>query len=162
MMSMLRFLRANFIAIGTAIIILAVALFLVWPVLFGAPAPAGGHRGTITTVIPIHQESPAGVHLLVEAGTSTLMDDVVTDLAPGESALTLLKEQAGKDGVRFVAKAYPGMGDLVETIGSFTNGTGGNYWQYTVNGAYVQVGADGYAPKPGDTIAWTFTQSLQP
>jgi hypothetical protein len=53
------------------------------------------------------------------------------------------------------------MGDLVTSIGGFASGSGQNYWQYTVNGKYVPVGADLYAPQPGDSIIWKFITSQE-
>lgn len=156
MISLLRWIRSNLLGIGISAVMVATALFLIWPVLFGGPL-TGNHHGAITVNVPTAQP----VHLAVVAGTSTLMDDRVTGLAPGESVFAILKDQAAKDGVAFSSKSYPGMGDLVIGIGGFTNGTGGDYWQYKVNGQYVQTGADGYIPKPGDDILWEFSRSRE-
>jgi hypothetical protein len=166
MASMMRWLRSNRIVVGTGIIAIAVIFFLVWPLLFGRPSPvvpspapvASGSLPGGATTTPV-----APVHLLVIAGTSTLLDDAVSaaSLSQGENAFTLLKDETIKDGISFASKAYPGMGDLVTSIGGFTNGSGQNYWQYTVNGTYMEVGSDEYMPKPGDSIVWKFMTSQE-
>jgi hypothetical protein len=174
MASMMRWLRSNRVVVGTGIIAIAVIFFLVWPLLFGSSGPVVKPVGpVIYPTAPIASGSAptagatatttrvASVRLLVIAGTSTIMDDAVNvaSLSQGESTFTLLKNEAAQDGVAFAYRVYPGMGDLITGIGGFTNGTGENYWQYTVNGVYMQVGADEYAPKAGDSIVWKFMKS---
>jgi hypothetical protein len=166
MASMARWLRLNYIAVGTSIVVIVIVLFLVWPLLFGgtASAPALPSAGTSSPAVAsssIPVPAPAAVHLLVIAGTSTIIDDAVSGLLPGENAFVLLKDEAAKDKVQFISKSYPGMGDLVTSIGGFASGSGQNYWQYTVNGKYVPVGADGYVPQSGDSIVWKFTTSQE-
>lgn len=175
MMSVLRWLRSHSAVIIIAIVIIGVALFLIWPILFGPPMVTGP-RSSISVSVPLRSAgttttatasstasvaAPAPVRLLVVAGTSTVMNDEIAAVPSGENTFVLLKDQAAKDGVSFSSKSYPGLGDMVTAIGSFKNGAGGKYWQYTVNGTYMQVGADGYVPKPGDNIVWEFTGSQE-
>lgn len=73
----------------------------------------------------------------------------------GTTALALL-EMASEQGFSIGTKAYAGLGTMVETIGTSTNGTNGKYWTYMVNGTSAAVGADTYQLEPQDVIEWTF------
>ena len=42
----------------------------------------------------------------------------------------------------------------VAAINGIRDGAGGLFWQYWVNGAYGQVGADGYPLADGDAVLW--------
>lgn len=162
-----RLSRGKFIAIGTLIVAIAVILFLTWPLFFGGSPPVAIAPSVATstamssTTVASTPAATASVHLLIVAGTSTIMDDIVSDLSQGENAFALLKNETAKDRVLFIYKTYPGMGDLITQIGGFTNGSGENYWQYTVNGRYVPVGADDYVLQPGDSVVWKFTTSQE-
>ncbi len=45
---------------------------------------------------------------------------------------------------------------LVQSIGGDTNGDGGRWWQYWVNGVYGSVGANHAALSEGDEVRWWF------
>jgi hypothetical protein len=45
----------------------------------------------------------------------------------------------------------------VTKIGDKVNGEDNRYWQYFINGAYAQVGADQYKLKNGDAVEWKFS-----
>ncbi|HID74213.1 MAG TPA: DUF4430 domain-containing protein [Thermoplasmata archaeon] len=45
---------------------------------------------------------------------------------------------------------------LVEEIGGRTNGDGGRYWVYRVNGEFANVGADRCVLHEGDLVEWSF------
>ncbi len=47
---------------------------------------------------------------------------------------------------------------LILSIGGDTNGDGGRWWQYWVNGAYGSVGADRAPLNDGDLLEWRFAQ----
>ena len=162
---MVRWSRSHYVAIGTSLGAIAVLLFLAWPILFSGKPSTAVAPSVATSTSPLAVASStlaqASVHLIVIAGTSTVINASVSDLSKGESAFTLLKNEAAKEGIPFSYKTYPGMGDLVTRIGGFENSTGQNYWQYSVNGHYVPVGADDYMPQPGDSIIWKFTKSQE-
>ena len=164
--------RSKCILAGTLIGAIVVVLFLTWPMFFGGTAPTAVPvastsvasvlvPGTTSSSMPSLVAATSSVHLLVVAGTSTIIDDVASSLSFNENAFVLLKNAAEKYRVSFVYKTYPGMGDLITQIGVFTNGSGEKYWQYSVNGRYVPVGADDYVLQQGDTVVWEFKKSQE-
>jgi hypothetical protein len=170
MASIARWSRSHYLAVGTTLGAIVIIVFLAWPLLFGVAPSTVLAPSIATSTLPVATlpsspavaapvAAPAPVHLLVVAGSSTIIDATVSDLAPNENAFVLLKNEAAKERVPFTYKTYPGMGDLVTSIGGFANGSSQNYWQYTANGNYVPVGADDYVPQPGDRIVWKFMKS---
>ena len=80
----------------------------------------------------------------------------------GETALQVLADLDAQDpAVQLMTKEYAGLGTLVEGIGSLHNGTGGKYWQYTVDGVMPQVGAGTYVLNSGDAVDWFFAASQE-
>lgn len=73
-----------------------------------------------------------------------------------EPATVLTALQAIKD-LPVKIQDYGQLGQLVTSIGDQVNGQDGKYWQYWLNGAYAQIGADHQSVKAGDTIEWKFT-----
>jgi len=49
----------------------------------------------------------------------------------------------------------------VTEIAGVADGTDGHYWQYYVNGQYLDKGADLVALSDGDTVRWEFRSALQ-
>jgi len=47
---------------------------------------------------------------------------------------------------------------LVQSIGGDTNGDGGRWWQYWIDGVYGSVGANHAALIDGDEVQWRFVQ----
>lgn len=85
-----------------------------------------------------------------------ILSSHATVVTEGTTALELLREESKAEGFELSEKTYIGLGTMVEKIGSFTNGTDGKYWTYSVNGKFAAVGADAYELKPDDRIEWTF------
>jgi len=52
-------------------------------------------------------------------------------------------------------------GFFVTMINGSTNGDGGRYWQYWVNGAYANLAADHLALHDHDAVLWKFTASQE-
>ena len=52
-------------------------------------------------------------------------------------------------------------GFFVTMINGSVNGEGGRYWQYWVNGSYVNLAADHMALHDGDVVLWKFTASQE-
>lgn len=74
----------------------------------------------------------------------------------GETMMGLLEKQTRNAKIPFTVKKFNGLGTLIETIGTKTNGDEGKYWQYWVNNVAISYGADAYLVKPGDVIEWKF------
>ena len=69
----------------------------------------------------------------------------------GETALDTLKKLAD---VRVEESAY---GEFVTGIGVVEADATKNFWGYTVNGEFADVGAGEYVAKEGDQIEWQLT-----
>lgn len=67
-------------------------------------------------------------------------------------------EQAGA--IAIEGKNFSGLGFFVEGLNGERNGRG-NYWIYSVNGVKASVGVEGYRPKAGDRIVWTFEETYE-
>ncbi len=74
------------------------------------------------------------------------------------TAFALLQEAAQRLGFSVQETYYTVPSAVfVTAINGTANGQDGMYWQYWVNGAYGDVGADHYALTNGDVVAWRFT-----
>ena len=91
--------------------------------------------------------------LNLSSGQKSLKENFVA----GTNLFDALKIATMREGIEMKFKEYPGMGVLVESIGSSKNGTGGKYWQFFVNGKYSNEGASSYEIKSGDVIEWKFS-----
>jgi len=74
------------------------------------------------------------------------------------TAFDLLREASVRLGfpIEYVPYAIP-KGIFVTSINGSTNGDGGSYWQYWVNGIYGTVAADHAVLHDGDAVLWTFS-----
>jgi hypothetical protein len=95
---------------------------------------------------------------------SLTIEDVYADkqieAVSGNTVLEVLQSLDQEDQRLLLAiKEYSGLGILVESMYGKTNGTGDEYWQYFVNGAMPQIGADKLKLKEGDAIEWRFEKS---
>lgn len=113
----------------------------------GAPAPGA-------------QEAPkeASVTITIES----LYEAKQISIVDGQTLLSLLRALNEADpALALKTKEYAGLGTLIESMHALTNGMGGEYWQYTVNGVMPQIGASDYALKDGDKVEWFFGSSQQ-
>jgi len=107
------------------------------------------------------QREPAAEERQSYVVTLTI-DSVYTDkqiaVSSDETVLRVLERLNGMDSaLQLRTKEFAGLGTMVESMGEYTNGTDGKYWQYFVNGILAPVGADSYAPAQDDRIEWKFT-----
>ena len=102
---------------------------------------------------PVRQEAPA---ISATIAVDGVLPKETRALAIGTSALQLLIASADEKNLEIRTKEYPGMGTLVEKIGSAENGADGKYWMYYVNGVFAPIGADAYVIQPGDILEWKF------
>lgn len=74
------------------------------------------------------------------------------------TAFDLLKMETAKFSIALKTEKYSN-GVFIETIGGKTNGQGGEYWLYYVNGEFANVSADKKILKPGDKVEFKFEKS---
>lgn len=92
---------------------------------------------------------------------SLTIDDLYVNeqikVTKGDTVLSVLQSLDREGRVLALGtKEYSGLGTLVESIDGKTNGAGNKYWQYLVNGAMPQVGADKFELNDGDFVEWHF------
>jgi hypothetical protein len=107
------------------------------------------------TVASLPLPSTARATLVIFDGTSALFDAAVPIYATS-TVFGMLQSATASSGIAFAYRTYPGMGYLVTKIGNRTNGIGGAYWQYWINGVYAQESADHAPVHAGDTVNWKF------
>jgi len=73
----------------------------------------------------------------------------------GMTVLELLESGLGVGGHDIETTSYS-FGILIESIAGVRNGEGGHYWQYYIDGVWVQVAANVQEVFPGDLIEWRF------
>ena len=103
--------------------------------------------------------TPSVVHaatLDVRGASSTIRYRPLT--TTNNTAFDLLREASVRLGfpIAYVPYAIP-KGIFVTSINGSTNGDGGSYWQYWVNGIYGTVAADHAVLHDGDAVLWTFS-----
>jgi len=87
------------------------------------------------------------------------VDKNVQFISPMTALEVLQQLDVEDDEIQLITKDYPGLGTLVESIGSKANGANDKYWQYKVNGVMPQIGADKFEVVNGDSIEWYFGTS---
>lgn len=128
-----------------AVALVAAAIMLLAPETGIAPAQSG-----------TEQMIRNGATLSIEG----VYENATVDLRADETVLGLLRRLDQSDpAVRLETKEYPGLGVLVVSIASTTNGTDNKYWQFKVNGEMPMVGAGDYKLKKGDRVEWFFAAS---
>ena len=140
-------MRKKLLIAGIIVLTLAVAA--------GLFAYTGGNTGPGKSVGQA-AEVTGTVSLTVEG----LYENKSVLLSENATVLTLLQTLNATDPqLKLSTKVYAGLGTLIDGMHKNKNGTGGNYWQYKVNGVMPQIGADQFKPKNGDAILWYFGQS---
>ncbi len=89
-----------------------------------------------------------------------LYKDKQVDITTNETVLQVLQKLNATDAnLKLVTKDYPGLGTLVQAMVGKTNGTDNKYWQYKVDSAAPQIGADQFKLKTDDRVEWYFDKS---
>jgi hypothetical protein len=120
-------------------------------------AIAGVYAATLATQpAPV---TPSVVHaamLEVQGGSWTIR--YRPDVTTNNTAFGILREASERLGfpLAYVPYEIPN-GIFVTAINGSTNGDGGSYWQFWVNGDYGTVAADHRALHDGDAVLWTFS-----
>ena len=122
--------------------------------------PVATTPATTSPVVAARPVAPQGPSITLS------IEGVYTDkqvpISEHETLLALLQELDHQDpSVHLKVEEYSGLGALVVAMGSSTNSTDKQYWQYKVNGILPQIGASGYQLKPGDKVEWYFGPSQQ-
>ncbi|MEM4729277.1 MAG: DUF4430 domain-containing protein [Thermoplasmata archaeon] len=80
----------------------------------------------------------------------------------GATVYDALEHASGVAGFTLESEWYPGLrSHRVTGIAGVRDGTDGRYWQFWVNGAYSNLGADLTPVSDGDLITWGFRAPLQ-
>ncbi len=110
----------------------------------------------VTQPPPVAASGLVRVSVWIDGGTWTIAYGPVETM--NNTAFSLLMEASAKLGfpVQVVHYSIPS-GVFVTSINGTTNGQGGRYWQYWVEGAYGETAADHFALKNGDALTWRFT-----
>ena len=96
----------------------------------------------------------------IEVNSSSWTIEYQSLVTTNNTAFRLLEEAAAHLGftVGYVVYQIP-EGVLVTSINGTTNGQGGRYWQYWVNGVFGDVAADKKALADDDIVLWRFDRS---
>ncbi len=95
------------------------------------------------------------VTLEIEAAEWSLSYQATTS---NNTVLNLLLEASAVEGFPIQYQYWEDLGaSKVNAINRIHDGAGGLFWQYWVNGAYGQVGADRYILADGDAVLWRHT-----
>jgi len=78
-------------------------------------------------------------------------------LLENQTVLEILRKLAAENSLVLEVKNFEGIGSMITKIGDKANGQENKYWQYFINGAYAQIGADQYKLKDGDAVEWKFS-----
>jgi hypothetical protein len=108
--------------------------------------------------------APRDTQAVPIGGTVTIaIDGMGTTTATIDTESTVLSVLTDLDSTNEALKlgttTYSGLGTLVTSMNGNTNGAGGRYWQYAVNGVMPLIGADQYVLAPNDIVTWTFAPS---
>ncbi len=97
---------------------------------------------------------------LITLSIEGLFENKQVAITPEQTLLQVMQVLNNNDSsIRLLTKDYSGLGTLVEGLGSLTNSTNGEYWQYKVNGVMPQIGAGEYKLQVGDKVEWYFAKS---
>jgi hypothetical protein len=122
----------------------------------------GGLYATAQYLQPaaIPRVSVSSVSLLIDGSSWSLRYQPRETM--NNSAFDLLLEASHAQGFPVVYDQYElPKGVFVIAINGSTNGVGGRYWQYWVDGVYGNVAADHYELHDGDVVAWKFVSSQE-
>ena len=129
--------------------------------------------GVLTVVMPkeTHEKNgPASVTVVIDFGGQTPTDAGPGAPVPWSINVTLengtvfgaLQAAASSANFTFISEWYPNFGShRVNGIAGVRDGTDNRYWQYYVNGQYLDKGADLVGLSNGDVVKWEFRSALQ-
>lgn len=105
-------------------------------------------------------DAPISVSVFIDYGNGNTTTHHVRTVN-GTALGALLEAAMPQNGGFVVETTYWASLDatLVDRIGDRTNGDDGRYWQYRVNGEYVNAGADRCILSDGDLVEWSFEES---
>ena len=146
-----------------AIIIVAIAVIAAGQ-LFYKPAPAQGNLADSGAVLlSINFGNATGATIAHAAnGTASFYyaGGRGANLPASHTVLSLLQYAASTSNFTVVTKDYPQLDSvMVASIANVTNGDGGNYWTYYLDGKLAPIGASQETYRSGDVIEWKFQPS---
>lgn len=128
------------------------AILLKWESIIQAPAlPSLSLPATSSQAVATTQTAT----LVVFDGTKDIFENDLPITAT-TTVFSLLQYASTNPTLTLEYRSYPGMGTLITRIGAATNGAGGKYWQFWVNGVYAQKSADNVLVHAGDRVEWRF------
>jgi hypothetical protein len=145
-----------------ALVGLVVASFLLIGILLvvGPKPPAAEKKGpaVITMAVDFGGQAPSG-----GPGGSSGNASWTFKLKVENASVYNALDAASKTGnFSFRADWYPNFGShRVSEIAGVKDGTDNRFWQYYVNGQYMDKGADLVGLGDGDTVRWEFRSALQ-
>lgn len=130
--------------------------------------PSLAERGDATPT-PVASATPGPTQMPEEARgalpenflhTSLVVGGRTYDLQfrEGETLYQAMRRLETTSGLTIQGKNFSGIGFFIDELNGIKNG-GGKYWVYSVNGVKATLGVEGYRPKPGERIVWTFEES---
>ena len=142
------------------VILVAGSLLLIGILMLASPRQGPERKGhaDVTVVLDFGGQAPSGGPA-GSAGNASWTFQLRLDNATAFSAL----EAASRAGnFTFKSDWYPNFGShRVSEIAGVRDGTDNRYWQYYVNGQYMDKGADLVGIGNGDTVRWEFRSALQ-
>jgi len=118
--------------------------------------------GSVTSVpsdAPQSSEQTAPVDFL---HASLVIGEKTYDLpfGEGETLYQAMARLRDSGAIAIEGKIFSGIGFFIEGLNGQRNGNG-KYWVYSINGAKATLGAEGYRPKAGDRVVWTFEEAYE-
>jgi len=112
------------------------------------------------TMLPIVPSPNRAIHLRLRIAGSDWAESYESNASWNNSAFSFLLEGARNLHLPLVWENWtlPSDSVFVLSIDGDTNGDGGRWWQYWINGAYGSVGADRAPLNDGDLLEWRFAQ----
>ena len=140
------------------IVIVAASLILIGVLTLAAPKKEPERKGQadVTVVIDFGNQAPG------ESGPGSAPPWNMSVKLQNGTVYGALGAAASSANFTFKADWYPNFqSHRVTEIAGVADGTDGRYWQYYVNGQYLDKGADLVALSDGDTVRWEFRSALQ-
>lgn len=104
------------------------------------------------------EEQQVEVRLVVNSPSGPFTYDVNV---PKNTSVETVMQKAKKKGLTYETKKFGGMGTYIKTINGLSEDMRAQlFWIFSVNGKKGTVGISSYRIKAGDTISWSFENSL--